>query len=90
METIEFKKISKTYDNKKVLDIEYLKLNSGCFYGILGTNGAGKSTLVKIMLGLIPPDNNKETSKKGLFNLCTFRIAPNGAMYKVQILFKKI
>ena len=45
--------LKKTYDGKKVLDIEHLDLPAGAIYGLIGPNGAGKSTLMKAVLGLI-------------------------------------
>ncbi|GAB6087090.1 ABC transporter ATP-binding protein [Alkaliphilus crotonatoxidans] len=44
--------ITKSYENKPVLNIESLKIPQGSFLGIIGPNGAGKSTLVKIMAGI--------------------------------------
>ena len=36
-----------------------LEFNSGKIYALLGENGAGKSTLVKILSGVIIPDEGK-------------------------------
>ena len=45
--------LKKTYDGKKVLDIDHFDLPAGAIYGLIGPNGAGKSTLMKAILGLI-------------------------------------
>ncbi|AOY76276.1 phosphate ABC transporter ATP-binding protein [Clostridium formicaceticum] len=49
------KDLTKSYKEKKVLDIDALHIESGAFLGIIGPNGAGKSTLVKILAGLDAP-----------------------------------
>ena len=49
--------LKKTYDGKKVLDIDHFDLPSGAIYGLIGPNGAGKSTLMKALLGLIERDS---------------------------------
>jgi len=38
-----------------------LKVNEGEIIGVLGENGAGKTTLIKLMVGLLHPDNGKIT-----------------------------
>ena len=48
--------LSKTYDGKKVLDVDHFDLPAGAIYGLIGPNGAGKSTLMKAILGLIEPE----------------------------------
>ena len=45
--------------NKSLFDQLNLALPSGNIYGLLGMNGAGKSSLLKIIAGLIFPDNGK-------------------------------
>ncbi|SMP44574.1 ATP-binding cassette domain-containing protein [Anoxynatronum buryatiense] len=47
--------LTKSYDEKKVLDISRLEIDSGCFWGIIGPNGSGKSTLLKIISSLTAP-----------------------------------
>lgn len=49
--------LKKSYDGKKVLDINHLALPEGAIYGLIGPNGAGKSTLMKSILGLISRDS---------------------------------
>lgn len=49
--------LKKSYDGKKVLDIDHLVLPEGAIYGLIGPNGAGKSTLMKSILGLISRDS---------------------------------
>lgn len=54
----------KITDLKKIygkfsLNIQELEFDENKIHGIIGSNGSGKSTLVKIISGLIEPDNGK-------------------------------
>lgn len=49
---ITFEKLQKSYDGRKVLDIEKGVIKRGSRTAIIGPNGAGKSTLLKILAGL--------------------------------------
>lgn len=53
---LEIKNLKKSYNNKRVLDIDYLEIKEKSIYGLIGKNGAGKSTLMKIVLGLVKKD----------------------------------
>lgn len=55
---IELNGISKSYNGKyKAVDNLTLTINSGEIFGFLGPNGAGKSTTIKMITGIIKPDN---------------------------------
>lgn len=56
---IRLEDISFAYENKKVLEHIQLDIKKGMFLGLVGPNGGGKSTLIKIILGLIKPDQGK-------------------------------
>ncbi len=51
--------ITKIYPGCVANDNVSLEFNSGKIYALLGENGAGKSTLVKILSGVIIPDEGK-------------------------------
>ncbi|PMC82297.1 ABC transporter ATP-binding protein [Anaerococcus hydrogenalis] len=53
---LEIKNLKKSYNNKRVLDIDCLEIKEKSIYGLIGKNGAGKSTLMKIVLGLVKKD----------------------------------
>jgi len=49
--------ITKSFANKCVLDKISLDVQQGESFGLVGPNGAGKTTLIRIILGIIPPDD---------------------------------
>ena len=51
--------ITKIYPGCVANDNVSLEFNSGKIYALLGENGAGKSTLVKILSGVIIPDEGE-------------------------------
>lgn len=51
--------ISKQFPGVKALDEAQLKVKRGEVHALMGENGAGKSTLMKILNGLLAPDNGK-------------------------------
>ena len=52
---IKIRNITKTYNKETVLKIDYLDINSGQTFGLVGNNGAGKTTLFSTLLDLIKP-----------------------------------
>lgn len=54
---IEFKNITKFFNDKKILDNVSLKIQPNEIYGLLGPNGAGKTTLIMILLGRVFSSN---------------------------------
>lgn len=61
MSAIEIVDLYKSYDGNKALNGLNLKIEEGEIYGFLGPNGAGKTTAIKIILGLIIPDDGDVT-----------------------------
>ncbi|MFE4242011.1 ATP-binding cassette domain-containing protein [Peribacillus butanolivorans] len=45
--------ISKSYENKKILNEINFEFKKGNIYGLIGRNGAGKTTLLKIIMRII-------------------------------------
>ena len=52
-------KISKTYDNRKIVDDFSIEIARGDRIGFVGPNGAGKTTLINLLTGALPPDEGK-------------------------------
>ncbi len=48
--------VSKRYGGVRALEKADLDVHAGRIHAILGENGAGKSTLIKIMAGVVAPD----------------------------------
>lgn len=53
------KDIRHYYGNKKVLDIDDLRIESGSITGLIGPNGSGKSTLLKLLAFAKKPTTGK-------------------------------
>ncbi|HEX4297471.1 MAG TPA: ATP-binding cassette domain-containing protein, partial [Devosia sp.] len=51
--------ISKRYGGVRALEKAELTVEAGRVHAILGENGAGKSTLIKIMSGVVAPDEGR-------------------------------
>ena len=54
---LEIKNLSKSFNNRKILENINLKLNKGEIFGLIGLNGAGKTTLIKSILNLLNFDS---------------------------------
>ncbi len=53
--------VSKRYGGVRALEKADLPVTAGRIHAILGENGAGKSTLIKVMAGVIAPDEGRMT-----------------------------
>ena len=55
---IDIRNVSKSYNkgSVKAVDNLNLKVNKGEIFGFLGPNGAGKTTTIKMIIGLLNPD----------------------------------
>lgn len=49
--------LTKWYGTKCVVNALSLRVPEGCVYGFLGRNGAGKSTTIKMLTGMVHPDD---------------------------------
>lgn len=51
--------LRKTYKNYHALDGLDMEIGEGALYGFVGPNGAGKTTAIKIITGLLQPDEGR-------------------------------
>lgn len=49
--------VSKSFGNNKAVNSLSLDIKNGEIFGLLGPNGAGKSTTLKMITGILKPDN---------------------------------
>ena len=56
---IEFRNLTKVYDQTVALDGLNLTIESGKIIGIIGHNGAGKSTTIKSLVSVIHPTSGE-------------------------------
>lgn len=58
---VDLKNVVKRYGEILAVDHVNLTLTSGEIFGLLGPNGSGKSTTLKMLLGLVQPDEGSVT-----------------------------
>ena len=56
---LEIRHLEKSFGSFKAVNDISLHVNKGDIYGFLGPNGAGKSTTLRMVLGLIKPNNGE-------------------------------
>jgi zinc transport system ATP-binding protein len=71
---IELDEVSFAYNGVRVLDQVSLRIEPLDFVSIVGPNGGGKTTLLKLILGLITPEQGK---------VKVFGIPPVGARFRI-------
>ena len=59
MELLKINNLTKTFDNKIILEDVNLEISKGKIVGLLGKNGAGKTTLIKLINDLLTPDSGE-------------------------------
>jgi ABC-2 type transport system ATP-binding protein len=52
-------KVSKTIENRRIVDSVSFDINEGSTFAILGPNGAGKTTTIRLLTGLLTPDQGE-------------------------------
>ena len=82
---LEVKNITKSYNNKRILDNVSISLNRGESVALLGPNGAGKTSLFYIIMGLIQSESGKIfLDKEQISELPMYRRAKKGLGYLPQ------
>ncbi|MFI2856007.1 ABC transporter ATP-binding protein [Paenibacillus sp. JSM ZJ436] len=59
MQRLQLEEVVKIYADKTAVNQISLQVEEGEIYGLLGANGAGKTTTMRMVLGLIYPDEGK-------------------------------
>ena len=59
MTLLTFENVSKSYGATSALDNISLEIPAGKIVGLLGPNGSGKTTLIKMINGLLQPDQGR-------------------------------
>jgi ABC-2 type transport system ATP-binding protein len=59
MKALEINSLKKSFDGKKVLEDISMTVYQGDIYGFLGPNGSGKTTTLRILIGVLFPDEGK-------------------------------
>ena len=63
--SIEVKNLIKSFGDKTVINDVSFKVNNGETLAIVGFSGSGKSTVLKLICGLITPDNGEIITSEG-------------------------
>lgn len=63
--SIEILNISKSFENKKIIDNLTVRIDGGKAVGFWGVSGSGKTTLMNIILGVIKADSGEIVGTKG-------------------------
>jgi ribose transport system ATP-binding protein len=79
--------VSKRYGGVRALENAELQVETGRIHAILGENGAGKSTLIKIMSGVVAPDEGRMLMDG---NAVTFRSPAEAAALGIACVFQEL
>src|SRR5204862_1977744 len=58
---IDVRGLSKSFGNRKVVRDLSMQVKRGTIYGFLGPNGSGKTTTIRMLTGLLTPDEGEGT-----------------------------
>ncbi len=56
---IEIRNVSKTFEDNKAVDNVSVSIKENTVFGLIGTNGAGKSTVLRMVAGILEPDEGE-------------------------------
>lgn len=56
---IEIRSVSKGFDESKAVDNVSVSIKENAVFGLIGTNGAGKSTVLRMVAGVLEPDEGE-------------------------------
>ena len=61
MNAIELRSVSKSFEGRVVVDAVSLQVSKGEMYALVGPDGAGKTTTIRMLCGILPPDQGELT-----------------------------
>ena len=64
MAFVQFSKVSLAFGDRDILKQVSINLQTGSKIALTGANGSGKSTLIKVLAGLIKPDDGERAIQK--------------------------
>jgi ribose transport system ATP-binding protein len=79
--------VSKRYGGVRALENADLAVKAGRVHAILGENGAGKSTLIKVMTGVVAPDEGAMLMDE---NAVSFRSPADAASHGIACVFQEL
>ena len=56
---IEIRNVSKAFEDSKAVDNVSVSIKENTVFGLIGTNGAGKSTVLRMLAGVLEPDEGE-------------------------------
>ena len=56
---IEIRELTKKFDGRKAVDNVTTTIHEGQIFGLVGSNGAGKSTFLRMLSGVMKPDQGQ-------------------------------
>ena len=56
---VDVQKLSRSFGKHSVFEDCSLSIDEGSVFGLVGMNGSGKTTLIRLLLGLLRPDQGK-------------------------------
>lgn len=59
MNVLTIQNLSKSFGKQKIIDSLSMSIPAGSIFGFIGKNGAGKTTTMKMVLGLLQPDEGE-------------------------------
>lgn len=65
MAFVQFSQVSLAFGDRDILKNVSVNLQAGSKAALTGANGTGKSTLIKVMAGLVQPDEGQRIAQKG-------------------------
>ena len=89
---VELININKSFGDRSVLDEVSIKINPGESFVILGSSGTGKSVMLKLIAGLMEPDDGQIVIGDIIINEATNRVKRNlwkniGYLFQENALF---